>query len=90
MITTLLIKLLTFLIGIITTLLPTWQIWPDSLLTGLSYFFTQLLNFNFLFPIDTLLQAIIFLISFETVYFSSKILMKLFNYVRGTGSGVDI
>jgi hypothetical protein len=78
-----------FLIGI-ATLLPTWSIWPSDLLTGLTYFFSSLAKLNFLFPVDTLFTVLLFIINFEVLYFTAKIIMKVFNYFRGTGSGLDI
>jgi hypothetical protein len=71
-------------------ILPTWSIWPASLLTGLTYFFTAVAKFNFIFPIDTLFTVILFIINFEVLYLTAKLIMKVFNYVRGTGSGLDL
>jgi hypothetical protein len=90
MITDILLNVLTYFIDLICSILPGWQIWPESLLTGLQYFFSKLLIFNFIFPIDTLLLAIIFFVGFESLYFSVKIIMKVFNFFRGTGSGLDL
>jgi len=90
MITNILILVLTYFLKAVCFLLPTWQIWPDSLLTGLNYFFSSIAKFNFLFPIDTLFQVLIFFISFEALYFSAKIVMKIVNFFRGTGSGLDL
>ena len=86
-----------YLLGLIMTLMFTisdsiasgWTVWPASLLNGLTYFFQQLMIFNFLFPIDTLLSVIVFIINFEVVYFGVKLLLKLFNYIRGA-SGIEI
>jgi len=90
MITDLFLYLITLFINLMVFILPTWTLWPDSLLTGLTYFFTQLAVFNFIFPVDTLFTVILFIINFEVYYLSAKLIMKLFNYLRGTGSGVDI
>lgn len=70
--------------------MPTWQIWPDSLLTGLSYFFQQLIAFNFIFPVDNLFIVILFVLNFEVLYFTAKLITKLFGYIRGSGSGLDL
>lgn len=82
--------ILTFFIGIITFILPTWTIWPADFLTGLQYFASSLAKFNFIFPVDSLFAVLLFIINFEVVYFTAKIILKLFNYFRGTGSGLDI
>lgn len=90
MITTLLLTILYYFVVIICIILPTFQIWPNELLQGLSYFFSSLAQFNFIFPIDSFFEILIFFISFETLYFTANLIMKLFNYFRGTGSGLDL
>lgn len=90
MIVTLVLYVLTMLLNMISTILPNWQIWPQSLLDGLTYFFSTLWKFDFIIPVATLFQVILFMVSFEVVYFNAKIIMKVFNYLRGTGSGLEI
>ncbi len=90
MITSMIITIFCWLIDAVCFLLPQWQIWPDDLLNGIGYFCGCLAKLNFIFPIDTLFTVIIFVIIFESTYFSSKIVMKVINFFRGTGSGLDI
>jgi len=90
MIVDLFLYLLGQLIHFVAYLLPTWSVWPATLLDGLSYFFSALANFNFLVPVDSLFTVILFIINFEVAWFGAKLLMKLFNFLRGTGSGLDI
>lgn len=90
MILTLLLYLVSFLIAGIVFLLPSWTIWPEAFLTGITYFLNCLATINFIFPIDSLFTVILFLINFEVLYFSAKLVIKFFNFVRGTGSGLDI
>lgn len=78
------------IITFITGLLPAWHIWPDTLLTGITYFCGVIAKLNFLLPIDSLFAVILFIIDFEIAYLGVKLLMKLANYIRGTGSGLDI
>lgn len=59
--------------------LPTWQIWPDSVLNGLYFFSSTLAQFNFIFPVDVLFQALIFFIIFFSLLLPIKILLKIFN-----------
>jgi hypothetical protein len=66
-----------------------WSIWPSGVLNGITYFFQQLMMFNFLFPIDTLFTVIVFVINFEIIYLGIKVLLKLFNWIRGA-SGIEI
>ena len=90
MIITMILYVLTMLLNMISTVLPSWQVWPQNLLDGLTYFLGTLWNFDFIIPVATLYQVIIFMISFEVTYFTAKIIMKVFNYLRGTGSGLDL
>jgi len=90
MITDLLIYIVSAFIQAITFILPTWTPWPSALLEGLTYFFTNLAKFNIIFPVDTLLTVLAFVINFEVIYFSSKLIIKILNFFRGTGSGLDI
>lgn len=90
MIITLFLFLISYVLNFLCIILPTWQIWPQALLDGLTYFFQQIAVFNFLFPIDTLFSAIILFLYFEAGFFTAKLILKFVNYVRGTGSGLDI
>jgi hypothetical protein len=90
MITNILLYIFSEIIHIFAQILPTWQVWPTALTDGLTYFFQQLAFLDFLFPIDTLFTVILFFITFEVAYFSAKILIKIVNFLRGTGSGLDI
>lgn len=81
--------ILGWLMQLVAFFLPSWTIWPDDLLTGLSYAVSSLGKLNFIFPIDTLLTCLLFLINFEVLYFTAKIVVKFFNWIRGA-SGIDI
>ena len=93
MLTSIFIYILSFILGMIgnimTTIASGWSIWPPALLSGLTYFFQRLMDFNIIFPIDTLLTCIKFYISFDIIYFSVRLLLKLFNWIRGSG-GIEI
>jgi hypothetical protein len=90
MISSALIYIFSAFLSVIVFLLPSWSVWPTDLLSGLSYFATSLAKLNFIFPIDSLFTVLLFVINFEVLYFTAKIIMKVFNYFRGTGSGLDI
>ena len=62
-----------------------WSVWPDSLLSGLTYFFTILMNWDFLLNITQLLTAIKFFIAFLVIYLLIKLALKIINWVRGAG-----
>jgi hypothetical protein len=90
MIFTMVFYVLSYLVTMICDVLPAWTIWPDSLLNSITYFSNSILSLNFLLPISELFTILMFLINFEVFYLSTKIVAKLFNYVRGTGSGIDL
>jgi hypothetical protein len=90
MIFTILFYILTLILQTVIIILPTWNVWPASLLDGITYFSSAIGTLNFIFPVDTLFAVILFIINFEALYFLSKLIMKIFNYIRGTGSGLDI
>jgi hypothetical protein len=76
--------------SIVSVLLPHWQVWPATFLNGITYLSTACGTLNFLFPVADLTTVFIFIINFEVAYLTAKIVVKIFNYVRGTGSGLDI
>lgn len=89
MILTFLFYVLTIFLSLLVGLLPTWTLWPADLTTSLNYFFSVLAKLNFLFPVDTLFAVILFVIGFEILYFTAKIVLKIINFFRGA-SGIDI
>lgn len=93
MITNIFIYIISFLIGGIAGLsnfiARGFSIWPDSVINGLTYFFTILMNWDFLINISALLSAIKFMIAFDVIYVGVKLLLKLFNWIRGSG-GIEI
>jgi hypothetical protein len=90
MITSAILLLLTWFIKVIVFILPKWTLWPQALTNGISYFSASLAKFNFIFPIDTLFDIIKVLMLFEVTYFTAKLILKIFNFFRGTGKGLDI
>jgi len=90
MIITMVLYLISFILLTVSALLPTWQIWPDDLLAGIQYLSQSTQSLNFILPIAELITVFLFFIHFEVGYVSAKILAKIFNYVRGTGKGLDI
>jgi len=82
--------LMALLIEFFVLLLPTWSIWPAEFLTGLTYFFSIFAKLNFILPIDTLMIVVNLFCSFLGAYFTVKIILRIVNYVRGTGAGLDI
>lgn len=66
-----------------------FSVWPDNVLNGFTYFFTSLMNFDFILNTTELLNMLKYLIAFDVIYISIKLLLKLFNWVRGSG-GVEL
>lgn len=62
-----------------------WTVWPSAVLDGLTYFFTNLMNFDFFLNIYQMLLAMKWLVGFLIIYVSVRLLLKLFNFLRGSG-----
>jgi hypothetical protein len=80
--------LLIFLYAILGGLaywLPHFSIWPTSILNAIAYLVNKLAIINFIFPIDTLFYCINFFIQFLVLYYGAKLLVSIFNWVRGSG-----
>lgn len=90
MIITLVLYVFVMFINIITTILPDWQVWPSALLDAFTYFLGVIATLNFILPIDTLFTVLVVAITFESTYLVAKIITKVFNFFRGTGSGLDL
>ena len=90
MITDIFLYIFSFIIGMIGSIISDifghFQIWPQAFLSGLTYFFKNLMAFNILFPIDTVLIVFQWLLAFFTAYFGYKLVKKIFNYFRGSDS----
>ena len=78
-----------FLIKIVALVLPPIQVLPEIVFDAVGFFAGILARFDFLFPIETLFEALSFFLAFLIVYFSVKIITKALNYLRGTGSGLE-
>lgn len=85
MITNGIIIFIGWILGLIALLAPEWTVWPSGVINGISYFFATFAKFNFIFPIDTIMQCIDFLCTFATLFFTAKILIMAVNWFRGAG-----
>jgi hypothetical protein len=74
----------------IAFVLPSWTVWPQILVDGMQYIFESFAKFNFILPIDTFLQALLWFVHFEALYFGAKLSLKAINFMRGTGTGLEI
>ena len=88
------IEAILFILGIIMDLLVYildflvggFSLWPENLVDGLTYFFTNLMNFDFVLNIYQLILVIEFLYLFFLVYVPAKLIVKVVNWIRGSGS----
>jgi hypothetical protein len=90
MITELILSLLGYIFQIIGIILPTWNVWPDNVFHTLNYFGGLIGDYNFIFPVDTLFNVILIFTRFLTYFMIAKLIAMIFNYLRGTGKGIDI
>lgn len=84
MIIDILIKILSSFFSLIHYILPNWQIWPDVVLNSLRVFASSLARFDFIFPIKSLFDAIIFYIGFEISYYTVKLIVSTVGFFRGS------
>lgn len=90
MILTFLFYILSIFLKTVAVILPEWSIWPEAVTDGFTYIFSSLAKINILFPIDDLFTIILFLITFEVAFYTTKIIVMAFNFFRGSGKGLDI
>jgi hypothetical protein len=83
---TLIFYILGGMIGFFASWLPTFSVWPDSLITGIDYFGEKIMLLNFIFPIYELSFLILFLILFFSTYYTARIIAMVLNWIRGSGS----
>jgi hypothetical protein len=65
--------------------LPHYSIWPDSILNGITYLINSITIINFIFPIDTLFFCLNLFINFLIYYYGARLLIYIFNWLRGSG-----
>jgi hypothetical protein len=73
-----------FIIDMVAKFAPTWRLWPDAVITGITYMAQTLASLNFLLPIDTVFSCVIFIMSFLVVYLPLLLIFKILNYLRGS------
>lgn len=84
MITSFIITIFSFFIKLVALFLPKWSIWPDVLLNAIHSIASAFASFNFIFPIDQLFSAIQFFIAFEVLMYTSKLIISVVGFFRGT------
>jgi len=70
----------------VLNLLPVSTGLPSDVSTSVAWFITQLDSLNWFFPVSTLLQILVLVLAFESAILAAKVVMKIFNYIRGTSS----
>jgi len=92
MIISLLLYIAGFLLGTlatITSLLTGNFQMPVAFTNGLTYFFTNINTFDFMLNTSELLLALKWFIAFDIIYFGTKLIFKIYNWVRGSG-GIEV
>jgi len=85
----LMLVILGYFLKLLIIVLPTWNLWPQVVFDAIDFFVIVFAKLNFLFPVDTLFNCIIFLITFISIYYFAKLIIKLINWIRGA-SGIEI
>jgi hypothetical protein len=90
MIITVLLYVLGFILGIVAEFCDTLSfglhVWPAVILNGLTYFFSILMKIDFILNIRALLFGIQWALGFLVAYYGIKLLLKIVNWFRGSGS----
>jgi len=73
------------ILGALGSALPQISIWPDSVLNAVYSIFSSIGGINFILPIDTLFFCINLFIQFCVYYYGVKLLVSIFNFLRGSG-----
>lgn len=90
MLVTLAIYIVAILFGMISILLPDFQVLPQAIFDSIHWFFSQLLELDSIFlVISTILTGIVFFLKFLSYFALYKITIKAVNYLRGAGSGLN-
>lgn len=84
MITTLIVKLISIFLKLITALLPAWAL-PSYILEAFFDFTGQILFFNGYAPVVAFFQVIIIVISFEIAIITARIITGVMSLIRGGG-----
>jgi len=82
MITTYIITLFLYLIGVFFKLLPSVSSLPEIVDTTLANAMSYIVPFNVLLPLDTLLTAILFILAFEVSFLTFKIIVFVYKRAR--------
>lgn len=87
MIITLLIYIISSLFGMIALMLPAIQLWPDSVLNAISWFFSCIYDLkSIIFFIPQLLAALSFFLTFLTYFILYKLIIKAIGLLRGSSN----
>lgn len=84
MIITIFLTVLNYFIDVIVAFLPTWTLYPQGVLDGLTYIFGYLAKLNIIMPIDTLFSCIKFMIGFFQLFIPVVLIYKLIHFARGS------
>jgi hypothetical protein len=83
MVIDILLNIIGIFLKFLSVYLPTWLIWPDFLINGLTYFFDIIAKLNFLLPVDYFFGAISLFLTFLTYFGIAKIIFWLISLFRG-------
>jgi len=74
------------LISWTASILPTWTLWPPIVLESVAFFGQQMQKLNFfIFDVPAIMVIVVFLLYFEIYYFTTRKIVSLINFFRGSG-----
>jgi len=90
MIITLVIYVIAIILGMIAMLLPDWRVMPQPVYDTITFLVDKLIALDSIFLVFSIfLGVFIIFLKFLTYFALYKITIKVVNYLRGTGSGLD-
>lgn len=78
------LSIIAYAINIFAFVLPDWSL-PVSITDSIAYFLSALNILDGIFPIPTVYSALLLILAFQIVFFSTKIASKIINFMRGSG-----
>lgn len=84
MLVTIFVYIIGLFLSMISIVLPEYQVWPDKVFDGFSYFLDSLMSLNNIFlVIPEIFLALSFILTFLYWIGVFLIVKKIFNYFRG-------
>ena len=72
-------------LNLLALVLPTSAGLPSNVATGIDFIVAKLFSFNFILPVNTMIQILQYVLFIEVAIFFFKFIKFILNLVRGSG-----